>query len=93
MAVNAAFILIIVWTWANQGLIGVRIEVDSAKLRAVTSLSICGSLNPMIDIGQIEGGFVCGLGFNLLEDIVYDKDTGAVLNDGTWVSTLSFISD
>ncbi|KAK7112653.1 uncharacterized protein [Littorina saxatilis] len=45
----------------------------------------CGeSLNPMIDIGQIEGGFVCGLGFNLLEDIVYDKDTGAVLNDGTW---------
>ena len=40
----------------------------------------------MIDIGQIEGGFVYGLGFNLLEDIVYDKVTGAVLNDGTWVS-------
>ena len=45
------------------------------------------SLNPMIDIGQIEGGFVFGLGFNLLEDIIYDKDTGVVLNDGTWVST------
>lgn len=44
------------------------------------------SLNPTIDIGQIEGAFVFGLGFNLLEDIVFDKNTGAVLNDGTWVS-------
>ena len=32
----------------------------------------------MIDIGQIEGAFVFGLGFNLLEDIVFDKNTGAV---------------
>ncbi|PVD23365.1 hypothetical protein C0Q70_16633 [Pomacea canaliculata] len=45
----------------------------------------CGeSLNPMIDIGQIEGGFVMGLGFSLLEDIVLDSNTGRVLNDGTW---------
>ncbi|XP_076459984.1 uncharacterized protein LOC143293041 [Babylonia areolata] len=45
----------------------------------------CGeSLNPTIDIGQIEGAFVFGLGFNLQEDIIYDSNTGAVLNDGTW---------
>jgi hypothetical protein len=43
----------------------------------------------MIDIGQVEGGYVFGLGFNLLEDIVYDPNTGVVLNDGTWVSTLA----
>ncbi|KAL8561663.1 hypothetical protein ACOMHN_001395 [Nucella lapillus] len=45
----------------------------------------CGeSLNPMIDMGQVEGGFVFGLGFNLLEDLIYDTETGAVLNDSTW---------
>lgn len=54
-------------------------------IRRVDIMFDCGeSLNPMIDMGQIEGGFVFGLGFNLLEDIVYDQQTGAVLNDGTW---------
>ena len=43
------------------------------------------SLNPLIDIGQIEGGFVMGLGYHLMEDIIYDVSTGRVLNDGTWV--------
>ena len=42
-------------------------------------------MNPLIDIGQIEGGFVMGLGCHLMEDIVYDVNTGRVLNDGTWV--------
>ncbi|PSC04495.1 xanthine dehydrogenase molybdopterin binding subunit [Alsobacter soli] len=32
------------------------------------------SLNPAIDIGQIEGGFVQGMGWLTTEELVYDKD-------------------
>lgn len=49
------------------------------------------SMNPLIDIGQIEGGFVMGLGCHLMEDIIYDINTGQVLNDGTWVSALCLL--
>ncbi|CAG5128373.1 unnamed protein product, partial [Candidula unifasciata] len=42
------------------------------------------SLNPTIDIGQIEGAFVMGLGCYLTEDIFFDAKSGHILNDGTW---------
>nr|CAB3267786.1 xanthine dehydrogenase/oxidase-like [Phallusia mammillata] len=45
----------------------------------------CGiSLNPSVDIGQVEGAFVMGLGFWLTEEYILDKNTGRLLNDGTW---------
>ncbi|KAL8593330.1 hypothetical protein ACOMHN_009983 [Nucella lapillus] len=54
-------------------------------LRRVDIMYDCGeSLNPVIDIGQMEGGFLMGLGYHLMEDVVYDPSTGRVLNDGTW---------
>lgn len=42
-------------------------------------------MNPTVDIGQIEGSFVMGLGAYLTEEVLYDKVSGVVLNDGTWV--------
>ncbi|EZA57182.1 Xanthine dehydrogenase [Ooceraea biroi] len=42
------------------------------------------SLNPEVDIGQIEGSFVMGIGFWTSEDIVYDPKTGILMNDRTW---------
>ncbi len=34
----------------------------------------CGqSLSPLVDIGQIEGGFIQGLGYYLTEEVVYDQ--------------------
>jgi xanthine dehydrogenase/oxidase len=42
------------------------------------------SLNPIIDIGQIEGAFVQGIGFFLTEECVYDPTTGRLINNGTW---------
>ena len=42
------------------------------------------SLNPAVDIGQIEGAFMMGVGFWLSEKMVYDETTGELLTDGTW---------
>ena len=46
---------------------------------------VCCSLNPVIDIGQTEGAYVMGLGNFLSEDTLFDKETGRILTDGTWV--------
>lgn len=44
------------------------------------------SMNPEIDVGQIEGGFVLGMGCHLTEYSKFDPKTGILLTDGTWVS-------
>lgn len=41
------------------------------------------SLNPCIDVGQIEGGFVQGIGLMLTEDLQFLND-GDLFSDGTW---------
>lgn len=44
----------------------------------------CGqSLNPAVDLGQIEGAFVQGIGFFMLEEYSINAD-GLVTSDGTW---------
>ncbi|KAG6530876.1 hypothetical protein ZIOFF_004638 [Zingiber officinale] len=44
----------------------------------------CGqSLNPAVDLGQIEGAFVQGIGFFLYEEHVENSD-GLVVSDSTW---------
>ncbi|CAL8466442.1 g5978 [Coccomyxa elongata] len=41
------------------------------------------SINPAIDIGQVEGGFVMGLGCVTTEELVFDE-AGRLTNLGTW---------
>ena len=42
-------------------------------------------MNPDIDIGQVEGAFVMGLGYWLIEKAIYDPSSGLELTNGTWV--------
>jgi xanthine dehydrogenase large subunit len=57
-----------------------EVEVDSLTgmwhLRRADILHDCGdSLNPLVDRGQVEGGFVQGMGWLTMEELVWD-DTG-----------------
>ena len=45
-------------------------------------------MNPYIDVGQVRGAFVMGLGYWLLEDIKRDPETGQLLTKNTWVSLM-----
>ena len=42
-------------------------------------------MNPELDIGQVEGAYMMGLGMWLTEKIIYDTETGRNLTNGTWV--------
>lgn len=44
------------------------------------------SMSPEVDIGQVEGAFVMGLGYWLTEYVVYDSKTGKLMTNRTWVS-------
>jgi len=54
-------------------------------IQQVDLLQDCGiSMNPLVDVGQVEGAFVMSLGFWLNESMIYDQKTGRLLSDGTW---------
>ncbi|MEK6410081.1 MAG: molybdopterin cofactor-binding domain-containing protein [Acidobacteriota bacterium] len=69
-----------------------EVEIDvltgeTTVLRADLVYDMGKSLNPAIDIGQVEGAYVQGLGYVLTEDVIFQPDgpaRGALNTDNTW---------
>ncbi|KAJ8686880.1 hypothetical protein QAD02_022674 [Eretmocerus hayati] len=66
-----------------------EVEVDMLsgqhQVRRVDIIEDTGlSLSPDIDVGQIEGAFVMGMGMWTMENLIYDSETGALENYRTW---------
>lgn len=65
-----------------------QVEIDvltgETQVNSFDLVYDCGkSLNPAVDIGQIEGSLIQALGFSLLEEESRGKD-GRLINCGTW---------
>ncbi|CAL4944785.1 unnamed protein product [Urochloa decumbens] len=75
-------------SYLNYGAAISEVEVDvltgATTILRSDLLYDCGqSLNPAVDLGQIEGSFVQGVGFFTNEDYATNSD-GLVIHDGTW---------
>jgi len=66
-----------------------EVEVDGltgemSVLRVDLQYDSGRSLNPAVDVGQIEGAYVCGLGMMTTESVEFEPGTGALLSGSTW---------
>ena len=74
----------------------VEIDPDTGEVTLVryTAVDDFGDLlNPMLTLGQIQGGVVQGIGQALLEHTVYDKDSGQLLSGSLMDYALPRASD
>lgn len=65
---------------------------DHQVIRTDIVMDVGSSLNPAIDIGQIEGGFMQGYGYYTLEELVYSPD-GTLYSKGPGMYKIPGFSD
>ena len=54
------------------------------SLRADILMDLGVSMNPLLDVGQIEGAFLMGVGLHTLEEVVYNSSDGTLFTKDTW---------
>jgi len=74
--------------YMSYGVACLEVEVDiltgeNQILRCDMSFDSGVSMNPAVDIGQVEGGFIMGLGLHMNEEIYYNAQ-GELVTNGTW---------
>lgn len=67
------------FNYFTQGVAFCEVEIDTLTgshrtLRSDVIVDVGSSINPAIDIGQIEGAFIQGMGWSTLEEVVYADD-------------------
>jgi len=75
-----------------------EVEVDMLtgeyKIVRVDVIEDAGkSLSQAIDVGQVEGATIMGLGLWTMEKLEYDENTGELLTDSTWEYKVPFPKD
>jgi carbon-monoxide dehydrogenase large subunit len=69
----------------GYGTVAAQVEVDARsgefEIQRYVLVHDCGTqVNPMVVEGQIRGGIAQGIGAALFEELVYDRDTGQLVN-------------
>jgi xanthine dehydrogenase/oxidase len=77
------------------GLNAVEVEIDCLtgefKVSRSDLIEDCGkSLSPEVDVGQVEGAYIMGMGFWTKERLVYDENNGKLLTNNTWEYKVPF---
>ena len=72
------------FNYFTQGVCFAEVEIDTLTgthrtLRSDVIVDVGSSINPAIDIGQIEGAFIQGMGWSTIEEVIYADD------DHTWI--------
>ncbi|KAJ1702644.1 hypothetical protein LUZ63_002423 [Rhynchospora breviuscula] len=76
------------FSYINYGAAISEVEIDlltgaTTILRSDLAYDCGKSLNPAVDLGQVEGGFIQGVGFFLYEEFLTNSD-GLAVSDSTW---------
>ncbi len=61
----------------------VEVDVETGEIRVLDYLALQDSgtiINPQVMKNQVIGGAICGLGYALYEELLFDSETGAVRN-------------
>ncbi|CDP15028.1 unnamed protein product [Coffea canephora] len=78
---------------AAVGEVEINVLTGETKILQADIIYDCGqSLNPAVDLGQIEGAFVQGVGFFMLEEFHINAD-GLAISDGTWTYKIPAIDN
>jgi len=78
-----------IWQYYVTGVACSEVEVDVLTgahtiLRSDILMDAGNSLSPLLDLGQVEGAFVYGLGMYTQEEILMDPKDGRNKCEGTW---------